>query len=571
MTAADDSAHSPAPLGSEPPRIAPEPPAAREKRSRWPGWIWAVPIAALMIVAWLIFKEFAARGPEIKVVFTGAEGVNPGQTEVQYQGIKVGEVEAAKLEKDLTHVRITIRMNSDMDGHLGPGTKFWIEGASLSNLASIKAVISGPTIEMLPRPGKTQDTYIGLNEPPVLTELVPGRQYVLQTGSLGSVSRGSSVFYHDLSVGKVDRITLEPDDRFKLIVFIDAKYERLVHDNTRFWNAGAVQLSMQPTGPQVRFQSVPAMLQGAIDFDTPKNDPGPVAAAQHLFTLYDDKDEAEYAPGPAAVAYKVVLAAESGTVAAGAPVELAGKQVGSVKSSTLEFDMQSGKLQQIVTITIEPWRIVLAGASWGNDPKEQMNAVLQRMIDEGLRAQLGSSVPMVGPKNIQLAFVSGAGPAKLEPGNPPVIPASSGGAGINGIMTALNHIAGKLDGVPLDQIADNIKIATGRLAQLSQSPQITASLDNLSRSLANVEQVTASAKTQLPALIASLRQVASNADNAVTSVQHLVSSASGKGPVGLKSAGLSETLYQVSRAAQAVRELADYLDRHPSALIRGRG
>ena len=34
---------------------------------------------------------------------------------------------------------------------------------------------------------------------------------------------------------------------------------------------------------------------------------------------------------------------------------------------------------------------------------------------------------------------------------------------------------------------------------------------------------------------------------------------------------LGNTLYELSRAARSLRELADYLDRHPEALIHGKG
>jgi paraquat-inducible protein B len=34
---------------------------------------------------------------------------------------------------------------------------------------------------------------------------------------------------------------------------------------------------------------------------------------------------------------------------------------------------------------------------------------------------------------------------------------------------------------------------------------------------------------------------------------------------------LSETLEEISAAAESIRHLADYLERHPEALIRGRG
>lgn len=138
---------SPAPHADEY-RVAPEPPPAKEHTSRWPGWIWSIPIAAIAIVAWLAFKQIASTGPAVTVTFQSANGVQAGNTQVQYNGLKVGDVDAVHLAKDLSHVDIVLRLDSDMDGHLGPATQFWISGASpsLSNLSSLKSIISGPTI-----------------------------------------------------------------------------------------------------------------------------------------------------------------------------------------------------------------------------------------------------------------------------------------------------------------------------------------------------------------------------------------------------------------------------------------
>jgi paraquat-inducible protein B len=564
---------APPPQELEPaPRVAPDPPTARTERSRWPGWIWGIPIAAVAIVAWLAFKQLAATGPEVTVIFPGAEGISAGQTEVQYQGMKVGEAESVRLEKDLQHVRVEIRLNAEMAGHIGPGTLFWIRGPSLSDLSSIRSVISGPTIGMEPRPGGKQDEYRGLAKPPVIPEPVPGRHYVLRASDPGSISRGSQIYFRNLDVGTVETVKLGSDRRFVIQAFVRSPYDGLVHDGTRFWNAGAVQVSLAGTGPRVQLQSLPALLGGAVDFDAPAGlAEGPIAPEGAAFTLYQSKAEADYAPGPQAVTYQVVFAADAGAVEKGAPVKLAGQRVGSVIDSHLVYDRGDGTLREHVVLGIEPWRIALGGGgTWSGTGRGEMDALMGRLIGEGLRAQPGSSIPLIGPSDVDLAFVHGAKSATLIAGNPPEIPVAPGGSGLDGIMTAVSGMAGKLDRLPIDQIADNIRTLTDRLATLSESPRLTRSLDNLQRSLANVEQVSASAKTEVPALLASLRKVASQADRTVTDARQLISTTAGAGPVGTNTAGLGQTLYELTRAAQSMRELADYLTRHPSSLIRGR-
>ncbi len=68
--------HEPDP-GPTSSQVEPDAPPAKEQRSRLPGWIWAVPIAALIIVGWLGIRQFASSGPLIKVTFNGASGIRP--------------------------------------------------------------------------------------------------------------------------------------------------------------------------------------------------------------------------------------------------------------------------------------------------------------------------------------------------------------------------------------------------------------------------------------------------------------------------------------------------------------
>ncbi|HJS84456.1 MAG TPA: MlaD family protein, partial [Acetobacteraceae bacterium] len=543
----------PPPQEVEPPsRVEPDPPSARTERSRWPGWIWGIPVAAVAIVAWLAFKELAATGPKVTVIFPEAEGISAGQTEVLYQGLKVGEVESVRLEKDLRHVRAEIRLKPEMDSHIGPGTLFWINGPTLSNLSSIRAIIAGPSIGIEPQPGGKQDEYQGLAKPPVVSEPVPGHRYVLRASDPGSVSRGSAIFFRSLDVGTVESVTLASDRTFAISAFVRSPYDALVHEGTRFWNAGAVQVSLDSAGPRLQLQSLPALLGGAVAFETPSGvAEGPVAPGGTTFTLYESKTAAEFAPEAHSVAYQVVFGPEAGALQKGAAVNLAGHRVGSVIESRLVYDQSGGALREQVTLGIEPWRIALSGgATWSGTGRGEMDALMRRLIREGLRAQPGSSIPLVGPSDVELTFVNGVKPATLIAGNPPEIPTAPGGAGLNGLMTAVSGIAGKLDRLPIDQIAGNIRTITDRLATLSESPGLTRSLGNLEQTLANLEQVSASAKTELPALIASLRKLASQADRTVADARQLISTTAGTGPMGTNTAGLSQTLYELSRAAE---------------------
>jgi paraquat-inducible protein B len=546
-------------------------PQAIEHHSRWPGWIWAIPIAAVAIVGYLGFQQFAEQGPSVTVTFPTAGGIQANQTKVKYEELDVGEVQSVKFQKDLRHVDVVIELHTDMAGHLGKGTKFWIAGQnpSISDLSSLKSVITGPFIGIEPHPGKKQNHYEGLTVKPVTANNTTGTRYILNADELGTISRGSPVYYHDLNVGEVAEAELGPDSRhFRIIAFIRTPFDKLVHTDTRFWDASAVQVSMAAGGPKLQLQSLPALFQGAVDFATPDSSIGGPAGNDTEFILYKTRDAAEHAPNSRAVRYRVVFQAQdAGGLDSGAPVTLEDKRVGTVESSTLQYDFQGKQLQSRVTLALNPSSLALAnGAQWADDPRPQMDELLSELISQGLRARIGSSVPLVGGKTVQLAFEKGAQQASLGSGDMPQIPAASGSGDI---MSAVNDVAAKIDAMPLDRIAANVHTITEHAAAISASPQITQSLDHLDQSLANLEQVTKDAKAQAGPILTELRRVAREAQTTVAAARNVISNS----PLGQNQPGtasLGDTFYELSRAARSLRELADYLDRHPEALIRGR-
>jgi paraquat-inducible protein B len=552
-----------------------EPPDAVEHQSRLPGWVWAVPVAAVLIVGYLGLKTLLLHGPSATVTFPVGGNLKAGDTTVQYQGLQVGQVESVTLQKDLRHVAVSLRLHSDLKGHLGPGTRFWIGGAqpSINDLGSIKSLITGPFIGIDPHDGPTQDHYQGLATPPAQKETVPGSHYTLVTSSLGALSDGSPIYFRDLKVGVVEDTYLLPDGHhFDVAAFVNAPFDKLVHADTRFWNASAVQVSMTGPGPRLQFQSIPALFAGAIDFATPAHTGNTTPANDGTqFKLYDSKDAAENAPGPQAVDYRITFAAsEAGNPQTGAPVQLAGNTIGSVAASTLQYDPHSGRLASLITIALDPGHISLAdGETWQPDARSQMDDLLRHLIDQGLRARLGKSVPVVGSSAVMLEFVPKAAPAALGTGSVPEIPTVPG-SDIDTMIASFSGFGAKLDAMPLDQIADDIHQTTQKLAALSRSPQLTQSLEHLDSTLTNVDRIAHAGSQQIGPILSDLRQVATEAKSTVEAAKSVIAS---NGMVQNKpeTTGIGNALYELTRAARSLRELADYLDRHPEALLRGKG
>ncbi|WP_428483184.1 intermembrane transport protein PqiB [Rhodopila sp.] len=543
---------------------------AEERHGWWPGWIWSIPIAAVGLVIWLAVRSWTETGPQIQVVFPEIANLKPGDTKVQFEGMDVGEVENSRLEPDLRHIRVTLSLHPDLRGHLGADTRFWIIGkqVSLAHISDLKSIITGASIGISPSPGHSQDTYQGLANAPVLGFGATGTSFKLHASSLGSIQQATPIYYLGEKVGQVEAYSMTNGRGFDVTAFINTPYDQLVHDGSRFWRAGPLHLSTGADGPSLQFQSLPALVEGAIAFATPAGvSPGAVAGHGHDFTLYDSEDAAENVPDPNSVAYRLVFHNVSGVPDNGASVKLMGKRVGSVTAATLQYDPDQGRMNVLATIVLEPNRIALPhGAAWSN-PRPQMDDMLRHLIADGLHAELAASPPVIGGQQVTLAL-SGGQPGSLGQGPEPEIPTVDAGGGVAGIMASANDVMTKVNQMPLPRIADNLRDISHHLAQLTSSPALAGILSHVDRSTANLQRISSEMRQQLPPTLADLRRTVAQAQASLASARDLLSS---QGTAGSEpgTKGLPETLYEISLTARSLRSLVDLLDQHPSALLTG--
>ncbi|MBS0421374.1 MAG: MCE family protein [Proteobacteria bacterium] len=207
------------------------------RRSRWPGWIWGVPVAAIGIVVWLLIRAFSDRGIDATVVFEDAAGMKEGDTEVMFRGMKVGTVRRLTLDPDGVHVIAELNIDHRVQQYLRSDSEFYLKGAqpSFSDPASLKSIVAGPSIVLVSGQGKPARHFNGrLGSPPErLTVSVP---YVLHfSTSGGELKPGAPVKLLGFTVGEVANVQLTTDP-------VDGKVSTAVLvmlDPTRFHIQGA--------------------------------------------------------------------------------------------------------------------------------------------------------------------------------------------------------------------------------------------------------------------------------------------------------------------------------------------
>ena len=253
-------------------------------------------------------------------------------------------------------------------------------------------------------------------------------------------------------------------------------------------------------------------------------------------------------------------------LAAGAPVEMRGIRIGTVTRVELAYDKAHDRFVVPVRLAIEPRHISFPS---GRPPEEIMVAAA-RLVQQGHRVQLRSGSLLTGQKVISLDRADNPPPAEIRQEDGLIVLPSLGGDS-DDIMAAASAFAGKRERFPLDEIGANLNGTLAAVNNLAGGPEVRQAMASLSGALTQVQELVRKVDGGLTPLLRRLPQIADNLDQAVRSANGAISSLqrsyAGDSPFNRN---LDRTLQQVAEAARSVRLLADFLERHPEALIRGR-
>lgn len=523
---------------------------ARIRPRRWFVWVWIVPLVAAGLVIWLGWRSLADRGPMITIAFKAAEGLQAGQTKIQHRDVDVGTVETVELTPDMSRVIVHARMTRQAIPYLNEKTRFYIVAphVGIGGISGLSTIVSGSYIEMYPgQDGDSKRHFVALDEPPIILPDTPGRSFTLEAPDLGSLTRGSPISYNGVSVGEVEGYTLAPDGTHVTVTaFIRAPWDDLVHPQTRFWNAGGVDLTAGAQGIRVRANSWQQLLSGGVAFETPLS----VLTARPSeeganFRLYDNRQHALRTPRGPEVVYVAEFEGNQRGVQPGVAVELEGNEVGEVQEAHLKYDARRHKLLTHVTFAVdsEQMKVEDLKGPGGDDPRAAVRDSLATLVAHGLRAQVVSVSFLTGQKTIALDMTPNAPRAQIaQVGQNLEFPTAPSG--------------------DLTEVLQSLRSVLQNIDRATSGPQLGHALQELDQTLTHLDKLSQEVEPDITSLIKSLRETADAAQGTLATVQTLLGSSN--------NTDLPKLMRQLSDAARSVRVLADYLDRHPESLLRGR-
>ena len=525
------------------------PPTPITRKWRGPSLVWIVPIVALAIGISLLVRALLSTGPQVTIDFHSADGLRPGKTEVRYKEVVVGRVQQVTLSENRDRVHVSVRLDRSVANIAVDDTRFWVVRPRIdtAGVSGIETLFSGAYIGVDAGVSTTERRqFTGLEAPPFVLRGEPGRGFVLRTEDLGSLDVGSPIFYRRNRVGRVVGYTLDPlVDELSVQVFIEAPYDKLVNGQTRFWNASGVEVSLTSSGLTVNTQTLASVLAGGVSFERP---PGtrnvPPAADGSRFVLYPDRKRAMAPPDGPPQRVRMVFDQSMRGMAVDAPVDFLGIEIGSVKAVRLDYDAKRKRFPVEIEAEIFPTRLGAVREALhdpGDTEAKRDVALLQRLVASGLRAQARTGNLLTGGMYVALDFPGKTPPAVLNTDNgTPAIPTVPGT--LADVQPQLAEIVAKINKVPFDDIGRNLNdtLMQARTAIDQLRPDAQASLAEVRRTLQSVQETL------------------SRAD------RHLLD------PSAPIQRNAEQTLQDLQRAAQSLRVLTDYLQRHPESLLRGK-
>ncbi len=538
-------------------------PQAQIRTKRSFSIVWVVPIVALLIGGWLAYKAWSEKGPEIKISFASADGLEANKTKIKYKDVEVGTVTAIVLKEDLSGIIVTAEMTKDADRYMNDKTLFWVVRARVAagEVSGLGTLFSGAYIGINPSTeGKPSHQFTGLEKPPVVTAGMAGRHYVLTADTLGSLDVGSPVYYRGIKVGQV--IAYDFDEKAEAVnlrVFINAPYHEKVMQDTRFWNASGIDVTLNTEGVKVDTQSLVSIMLGGVAFDLPEI----VATDQQaeedrVFKLYANHELTKEKTYAVKRYYMMYFGQNVRGLTAGAPVEIMGIKLGEVVDVKLEMNQDNMSVRIAVLAMIEPERIdtVVEGqvAHAGKDHvlnEQEVRDNMRKLVAKGLRAQLKPGNLLTGQLYVDLDFYKDAPPAENQTVNGyPVFPTIP--APLEQIVQRVSRILENFEKIPFEEIGKDLQ----------------ATIVTLNATLKELKSISGSVNAEtLPRVNTALNDLQKTLEAAEGTFEGVKATL---GPDSPLSYNAGVIMKELSATIRSVRSLMDYLEREPQSLIFGK-
>ncbi len=537
----------------------------RVTQRKWPSIVWLVPLVTALVGGWLIVRTLTDQAPTATISFMTAEGIEAGKTKIKYKNVDIGLVDEIAFADNFSNVVLKVRFNQGMEDFLRRNTRFWVVKPQLSvrGVSGLGTLISGSYIEIDPGAGAQQTHFTGLEEAPLITTDDAGTRITLISKNLGSIGRGSPIYYQGILAGEALGYELAGDAKSVFIhAFIRDPFNQLIRGNSRFWNVSGVDLSLGADGIEMRTASLTSLLFGGIAFDTPNSLEHSVADVSDLvFTLHGSYTDIAEQTFARKIQFVMYFTGSVRGLSAGAPVEFRGIRIGQVIDIRMEFDSENNSFRIPVLVEIEPDRIIQRDTTSTVSPEQ----TLTTLVEKGLRGRLQTGSLLTGQLFVEFNMYPGSelvlvADASMAYPELPTIPGA-----FEAISQSLSDMVSKIETIDIEGLGNNILGILEGTNNLINKPQQEATVTDLQGSLRALRGIMQNVEeADLEQTINAATRVLQNLENTLTMVDQVLS------PNAPLQYNVIQVTEELEETARAIRGLVQTLERQPNSLIFGR-
>ncbi|WP_372741898.1 MlaD family protein [Neptunomonas sp.] len=207
----------------------------------------------------------------IQVIFATGKNIQPN-SDVRYKGQTVGKVVNVAVIQDGEALRVNIDLFRDGHFLARKNSRFWVVAPAirLSGIEHPEGLLTGNYIEALSGDGPATFSFSGSHKAPIFQNK-NGLNLIIRTPALGSLFKGSPIFYRQVPVGVVTGYDLNNNgENVEIYVNIQPEYALFVRSNSQFRNVSGVKMDISLFGGvKVNADSLETMIGGGLSFTSP--------------------------------------------------------------------------------------------------------------------------------------------------------------------------------------------------------------------------------------------------------------------------------------------------------------
>ena len=193
---------------------------------------------------------------------------------------------------------------------------------------------------------------------------------------------------------------------------------------------------------------------------------------------------------------------------------------------------------------------------------------MEKLVAKGLRAQQRIGNLLTGQSYVDMRIHADATPQTIRTEDVyPVLPTIHNA--VEEIAATAKRLLDQFNRLPMEETLKDIREAARQVKAMTGSPTLESAIGNIDQSFATFKRLTADFDD---GTISRLNRVLDQAEDALARGEEALATANtvlGEGAPVVNN--LNRLLLELQDAARAAQALADYLERHPDAIVFGKG